>query len=225
MSKIYFVRHGETAWNADSRLQGQLDIELSEFGKTQADYLAERFREINSKVDNIDGIFTSNLLRAKETAQIISNSINIDAFEDKALAEIYLGQWQGKLVSEVKAEESAQYEVFRNRPAEFVSKEMETLTDIGERFCSFINRCIIGKPGDKIIVSHGTIMRAGMARLIFGDVKYMNNLVFENASITEVDFHEYNGVITPVIYTLNNTDHLKELNKDRKSSKILMGVI
>lgn len=219
MSRIIFIRHGETEWNAESRLQGQLDIKLSDLGIKQAKALSKALETYDFNV-----IYSSPLDRALRTAEII-NKKEKDLREAAALSEIFLGPWQGLTVNEVKEKYSNEYEVFKNNPEKYKSNEMESLNELGNRFSDFIKKIMSHDDRLYCVVTHGTILRAGLAKLIFGDVKYMSNLVFENGSITEVDFHKYNGEITPVVYKLNETSHFAELNYDRPSTAILMGVI
>lgn len=235
MSRIIFIRHGETEWNAESRLQGQLDVELSALGEAQAEVLSKTLEGLD-----FDRVYSSPLRRALDTAnkicrgRIVASNIRSMTIEkaemhvpciSSALSEIYLGSWQGHTVDEVKKKFAEEYKIFKNTPECYESEEQETLQEIGERFSTFIKEIMGHENKRYCIVSHGTIMRAGLAKLVFGDVKYMNNLVFENGSITEIDFHQYNGEITPVIYKLNDTGHLSGLNSDRPTTAILMGVI
>ncbi len=219
MAKIVFIRHGETEWNAESRLQGQLDVGLSELGLEQAAILKE-----GMKNRSFHRIYSSPLKRALDTARIV-HAEESEILLDQRLSEIYLGKWQGLTVDEVKQSYGEEYAVFRNTPELFKSDGMETLESLGERFAQFVRSIMGEKDKQFCVVSHGTAMRAGLAKVIFGDVRFMNHLVFENGSITELDFHEYNGEITPVIYKLNETGHFRSLNKERTSTSILMGVI
>ena len=219
MARIIFVRHNETVWNAENRIQGQLDLELSEFGEKQAEILSDALKNFD-----FDTIYSSPLQRAIKTSEIICKKRTSMQIAPE-LAEIFLGPWQGLTVKEVKDGFVEEYKSFRESPDLYESNEMETLQDVGERFSEFIKKIMYHENKLYCVVSHGTAMRAGLAKLIFGDVKYMNNLVFENGSITEVDFHCYKGDITPVIYKLNDTGHFLKTNGDRSSTKILMGVI
>ena len=218
MSRIIFIRHNETLWNAENRIQGQLDLGLSEFGEKQAEILSEALDSFD-----FDCVYSSPLVRALKTSEIICRKKNT-LVTIPELAEIFLGPWQGLTVDEVKERFVDEYKAFRESPELYESNEMETLQDIGERFTEFIKKIMYHENKLYCVVSHGTTMRAGLAKLIFGDVKYMNNLIFENGSITDVDFHCYEGEITPVIYKLNDTGHFLKSN-DRSSTKILMGVI
>ena len=90
--QLFLIRHGETAWNKEKRLQGQTDTPLSEFGKEQASKLAEKLKN-----KGIELIFSSDLKRAKETSEQISNQLGIEIIYHPGLREIHLGDAQGIL--------------------------------------------------------------------------------------------------------------------------------
>ncbi|PKA14966.1 histidine phosphatase family protein [Leptospira haakeii] len=94
--QLFLIRHGETAWNKERRLQGQTDTPLSELGKKQASKLAEGLKN-----KGIELIFSSDLKRAKETSEQISQQLGIEIIYHSGLKEIHLGEAQGILESEI----------------------------------------------------------------------------------------------------------------------------
>jgi 2,3-bisphosphoglycerate-dependent phosphoglycerate mutase len=94
---IVLVRHGETDWNRENRFQGHADRPLNEAGLQQAHELAELLRE-----EPITAIYTSPLLRASETADIVARMIGLEARRLEALLEIDVGAWEGLTIDEVK---------------------------------------------------------------------------------------------------------------------------
>jgi len=101
MLRLLLVRHGESVWNEEERIQGQQDIPLSENGRRQAVALGERLRDVR-----IDACFSSPLKRATETAELIlkasGNSLPIVTLPE--LMERNFGEWEGKCVAELKVE-------------------------------------------------------------------------------------------------------------------------
>lgn len=87
---IYFVRHGETDWNAVGRLQGKSDIPLNEKGETQARATSELLKAVH-----IDKIYCSPLLRAKKTADIVNEERNLEIYQDERLMERCFGEGEG----------------------------------------------------------------------------------------------------------------------------------
>ena len=96
---IYLVRHGQTDWNVEKRLMGLTDISLNESGILQAKLLGKEASQLK-----IDRIFSSNLLRAKETAEIINKFINVDISLDERLKELNYGVIEGKILKEISSE-------------------------------------------------------------------------------------------------------------------------
>ncbi|MGJ4788289.1 histidine phosphatase family protein [Leptospira koniambonensis] len=96
--KLFLIRHGETEWNKERRLQGQIDTSLSEYGIEQAFALANKLKN-----KEIEIIFSSDLKRAKETSEKISDKLGIEIVYDPGLREIHLGEAQGILESELSS--------------------------------------------------------------------------------------------------------------------------
>lgn len=88
---LYIVRHGETEWNVKKIIQGHADIPLNKKGETQAKELAKKLRHIK-----FDAIFSSDLIRAKKTAEIISLEKKLTIQTTKELRERYFGKYQGQ---------------------------------------------------------------------------------------------------------------------------------
>ena len=89
--KLYIIRHGETSWNVQRRLQGASDTDLNENGITLAKRTGEALKEIP-----FDLCFTSPLKRAKMTAELILAGRNIPIYDDERLREISFGEWEGR---------------------------------------------------------------------------------------------------------------------------------
>ena len=90
MTRLLLVRHGETDWNAAGRLQGQTDRPLSDFGRRQARQLAEELAD-----EGLEAIYSSDLSRARETAEIVSERLGLPVVLDADLREKDWGTWEG----------------------------------------------------------------------------------------------------------------------------------
>jgi phosphoserine phosphatase len=97
MTKILYVRHGETDWNKENRIQGQSDTKLNKLGKEQAKKIAERLKN-----EKIDAIYTSTLSRAIETAKEINKYHKLKIQKSKELNEINFGVFEGKTWEEIE---------------------------------------------------------------------------------------------------------------------------
>ncbi|MBE5756091.1 MAG: histidine phosphatase family protein [Clostridiales bacterium] len=145
---IYFVRHGETEYNRQGRVQGHLDIPLNAKGISQA----EQAREV-CKDKAIDLIYCSPLQRAKKTAEIINEYHNVEVVVDKRLIELYSGSVQGKTIKEC-TEEELKYAF--NKPEK---NNGESLPDFFKRVKESYDD-ILALNKNVLIVSHGGVYRA-----------------------------------------------------------------
>ncbi|RYR28515.1 hypothetical protein Ahy_B01g052657 [Arachis hypogaea] len=111
-AEIVVVRHGETAWNADGRIQGHLDVELNEAGRQQAAAVADRL----SREPKISFIYSSDLQRAYETAQIIASRCGgLEVIKDSDLRERHLGDLQGLIYREAAKTHPIAHKAFSSR--------------------------------------------------------------------------------------------------------------
>jgi broad specificity phosphatase PhoE len=140
VTTLLLVRHGETDWNADGRLQGQTDRPLSDFGRRQAQRLAG---ELES--EEIEGIYSSDLSRARETAEIVGQRLGLPVALDPELREKDWGTWEGLTAVE------------RDR-VEFVGESTEAHQ---ERMLRALRRISDRHPGSGcvLVVTHGGSMR------------------------------------------------------------------
>lgn len=92
--KILLARHGQTYWNVEQRLQGQLDSDLTPFGVEQAKILAAHLAQYKISV-----LFSSSLMRAQQTARQCANFNGVPLITCHSLMERNLGQWQNQMVS------------------------------------------------------------------------------------------------------------------------------
>ena len=140
MTTLLLVRHGETDWNAERRWQGHADVPLNERGREQARALAERLAG-----ESIDAIYSSDLSRARDTADIVGARLDVPVAVDPDLREIDVGAVEG-----LTAEESAAFEGWQGEPKE----------DHSERVLAAISRIAERHPGERIlVVTHGGSMR------------------------------------------------------------------
>ena len=97
VTRVLAVRHGETAWNVDTRLQGQIDISLNSTGQEQARRLAEALAE-----EGVEAIVASDLVRARDTAQAVADRTGLPLVTDAGLRERHFGIFQGHTYAEVE---------------------------------------------------------------------------------------------------------------------------
>ena len=154
-TRIIAIRHGETAWNVDTRIQGQLDIPLNDTGRWQAQRLA---RALAAR-EPIDVVYTSDLLRAWETAQAVSESTGAPVVTDEGLRERGFGVFQGKTFAEIEAalpEESLRW---RKRDPFWAPEGGESLTAMRRRVVETLHTLASRHTGEQIVlVAHGGVL-------------------------------------------------------------------
>ena len=139
MTTLLLVRHGETDWNSEGRLQGHTDRPLSYFGRRQAQQLAE---ELDG--EELEAIYSSDLARARETAEIVGRKLGLPTVLDPDLREKDWGTWEGLTAAE------------RDR-VEFVGESTEAHQ---ERILRALRRIAKRHPGGRVlVVTHGGSMR------------------------------------------------------------------
>ena len=153
-TRIIAIRHGETAWNVDTRIQGQLDIPLSANGRWQAERLANALRN-----EPITSIYASDLARAWETAQYVSNATGLKVIKEEALRERGFGDFEGKTFAEIEVQLPEQSMRWRKRDPDFSPAGGESLIDLRSRVVAGAERLAAQHPGELIaLVAHGGVM-------------------------------------------------------------------
>ena len=164
--RIIFVRHGETAYNAENRLQGQRDVPLNARGRDQARAVGWTLRaRIGSEIDRIDsaGAFVASpLLRARETMEIARAVMDLSPKiyrVDAALMELTFGDWEGLTWAEVRARDADGVKARRADKWGFVPPGGgESYAMLAERVVAWL----AALPGDTFAVAHGGVARALM---------------------------------------------------------------
>ena len=153
-TRIIAIRHGETTWNVDSRIQGHLDIPLSATGRQQAERLAGALRD-----EPITAIYASDLARAWETAQYIGQAHGLPVLKAIGLRERDFGDFEGKTFAEIELLLPEQSMRWRKRDPQFAPQGGETLTDLRSRVMEAAERLAARHPGEQIaLVGHGGVM-------------------------------------------------------------------
>lgn len=156
---IYLVRHGQTKWNVEHKLQGHQDSPLTELGIKQAQWLGESIQD-----EQIDIIYSSSSLRARRTAELIRDLKGIDIIESNDLREINLGIWEGKSQEEVKELYPEQFHYFWHDPEKFNVQSSETFQDVSKRAINKLHQIISINQGKSIlIVTHAVVVKLIMA--------------------------------------------------------------
>ena len=157
MTTVILARHGETDWNRDHRWQGHADPPLNEMGRAQSRELVARLADVQ-----LEAVYSSDLLRALETARAVTTAKGLQVVADPLLREIDVGEWTGLTTDEIKGRFRAGWE--RNRMGEDGWERGETHPDMSLRIVSAVSRIAGDHPGGQILcVLHGGVIRALLA--------------------------------------------------------------
>lgn len=164
--RVLLARHGETPWNAEGRYQGQIDIPLSTVGERQAGLLAERLAEVG-----ITRAVASPLIRARRTAEIALGPARAgQLLLEPELMEIAHGTWEGKLASEIRAEDGERLAAWREAPetVRMPGPGGESLPMVLERaWRGFARACEgLGDEDTLLVVAHDAVNRVLLCRLL-----------------------------------------------------------
>jgi broad specificity phosphatase PhoE len=183
LARLICVRHGETAWNHDLRLQGQTDTELSDFGRAQARRLAERLAG-----EELAAAYSSDLSRCLETAEIVLAGRGIRLTLMPELREINLGDWQGHTVAELRQLMPAELERVWANPLDEAPRGGETRRELQSRIVGAIGSIAAQHPdGPVLVVSHGGALRALACWVLMADLGAVRRLDLDNCSLSWLD--------------------------------------
>lgn len=153
-TRLFVVRHGETAWNADRRIQGHTDIGLNARGRRQARRVAEALAG-----EGLDAVYSSDLLRAAETAAAIAAAAGRPVVHDTGLRERAFGHFEGLTYDEIRRRHPEGAERWRLRDPGFGPEGGERLRDFSERCVAATLRLAARHPGEAIaLVAHGGVL-------------------------------------------------------------------
>lgn len=148
------VRHGETAWNAEGRVQGQLDIPLSDTGHAQARALAQALAH-----ETFDVIYSSDLVRVRQTAQPTASLLRKDIIFSEKLRERHYGIFQGMTYTEAKDRLPADYLRFKDKDPDYDFQTGESLQAFSARVMDFFEELLRKESGKRVLVfTHGGVL-------------------------------------------------------------------
>jgi broad specificity phosphatase PhoE len=177
---IWLARHGETDANAEGRVQGSLDPPLNERGREQARALAHEAAPLG-----IRALYTSQLLRARETAAIVGAALGLEPRVDDRFAESWRGEWEGRFHQEIKEEDPEAWTASFGAGSEFRFPGGESLAEHGARVEAGLADVARGPLPALVICHGGTIRRALAARLAEGEADFATMRV-PNGSLVRV---------------------------------------
>jgi len=154
LTRVVAVRHGETVWNAEMRMQGQLDTALSARGRWQAGRAAESLAD-----EGIEAIFASDLERAFDTAQALARRLGLPITADVGLRERSFGIFQGYTYADIDLRWPVEAARWRHHDPDFAPEGGETLREFSARAVAACSRIAASQAGRSIaVVTHGGVL-------------------------------------------------------------------
>jgi len=210
MNTFYIVRHGETHWNILGKTQGHGDSNLTEKGIIQAEKLADYMSKYP-----INYIYSSDLGRAKQTAELIGKKINKDVLYTEGLREMSFGNWEGLTIEEIQEGYMEIYKMWRNEPHKAEIPNGEKLELLKERLLGCIKSINEKHKNSHIVlVSHSMSVRIILLSLIGSDLSNIYRIKQDNTALNIVEMRDYG----PVIIKVNDTTHLDGISTSSNSA-------
>lgn len=176
--KMYFVRHGETDWNVNKKIQGSADIPLNENGKRQAGELAARLVKLRREGEfQAVRVYTSPQLRAAETAEAVADTLELSCIPLDGLREMSLGKWEGLSWKRVCEEFPKEYRAWNSQRRYRKTPEGESYQEVVSRAFSAIACILEREREDVLVVTHSAVLMAVRC--------YMDDCPFEEREMLE----------------------------------------
>ena len=206
LTEFWVIRHGETLWNASGQAQGHTDIQLNEEGRSQAQQLAQRLKGLN-----FSALYSSDLMRARETAQIASALLEgepLSLLLEPRLREIDVGHFSGKNWREIHADFPEYYESLRADPWGTRRPGGESMADLYARVQNALLELSERHSGERVLIfTHGGVVRVAVSLALGGGLQDVwARLSIENTSITRMLYGAEGGKLL----SYNDVAHLEQ---------------
>lgn len=210
-TRLIVVRHGETAWNVDTRIQGHLDIPLNATGLWQARQLGDALAG-----EAISAIYTSDLLRARRTAQAVADTTGAALVDEPGLRERAFGSFQGRTFAEVETEHPEQARRWRQRDPDYAPDGGESLRVLRERVVDTTHRLAARHPGELVLlVTHGGVLDVLYRAATRQDIQAPRTWQLGNAAINRLLWTHGHGLS---LVGWADTQHLEHATRDETTA-------
>ena len=202
---LYCIRHGESTYNAEGRIQGQSDVPLSELGRRQGEAVAAALR-----CEGIEMIYSSPLRRAMQTAEPLADALGLEVCTDRRLMEVHAGVFQEELRSRLETlypEELAQW---LSGDPDFAIPGGESRRDLMRRGQEAFEAFRRADHLRAVVVTHGGLLAAALKSLLEIPAE-RHPFVLQNGSITRLEMT--NGQVK--LLSLGQTEHLRDIGVAR----------
>ncbi|SCB75133.1 2,3-diphosphoglycerate-dependent phosphoglycerate mutase GpmB [Kosakonia oryziphila] len=205
MLQVYLVRHGETQWNAERRIQGQSDSPLTDKGETQAWQVAER-----AKALGITHIIASDLGRTRRTAEIIADACGCEITLEPRLRELDMGVLERRHIDSLTEEEESWRRQLVNGTADGRIPDGESMQELSERMHAALATCLDLPEGSRpMLISHGMALGCLVSTILGLPAYAERRLRLRNCSISRIDYQHSPWLASGwVVETAGDVSHL-----------------
>ncbi len=208
MRRLYLLRHGHTVGGDELRYKGHTDVPLSEKGRGQIEALADYLKR-----EGVNGpaVYSSDLKRAAETAEIISEALGVPVVKKTLLRERNFGLWEGMSLEEIEQRYPREFEKWRNNPLRYKPPEGESTLDVRDRVKRAVEEILEEvTQGDIVVVSHGGVNRVLLCHLLDIPLENIFRIEQDYGCLNLIELH-HNGsgqpgsldALWPVVRRLN----------------------
>jgi len=203
--QIFLVRHGATDWNLQGRCQGATDLDLNEVGVRQAEQIATSLTN-----EAIHGIYSSNLKRAQQTAQVFSLHHLLPVLIETDVRELDHGELEGLTFAEIKENYSQFIQKWRTEPAEIQVPGGERLVDVARRAWNGLNRIVQRHAAEEavVVVSHNFPILGIICRITGIHLNNYRTFHVDPCSVTRLSHH---GGDHWEVTSINNQEYRAEM--------------
>lgn len=179
---LCIVRHGETAWNAEGRVQGQLDVPLNEAGLAQARAVAAALEG-----ERFTAIYSSDLVRVTQTAEFSAQKLGLPVRLDARLRERHYGMFQTLTYAEVKTLHPADYARFKAKELDYDFGSGESLRAFSARSIACLAELATRHPGESILVfTHGGVLEMAHRFATHSSLSTVREFEIPNAALNRL---------------------------------------
>lgn len=218
-TKMYIIRHCEAEGNVKRIFQGGVDLDISDTGRKQLEFLGKRFKNIA-----VDAVYSSPLIRAMKTAHSVADSKGLDVIPFADLIEVRGGVIDGKPIAESFKKIPGLAYTWDNCPQDFCPEGGEPMREAYERIWNAVLEIAKQNKGkNTAVATHGGVIRCLMCRIMFNDINFLKDVEWsENTAVSLVEFDD--DLNAQIVFS-NDRSHVPDeyMPKRNKISEFMRG--
>jgi probable phosphoglycerate mutase len=185
-TEIILIRHGETEWNSQKRMQGHSNSDLSSVGQAQIQALGQWMKNVP-----FDLIYSSDSLRAKQTAEAITQFSGHELQFDQRLREKNLGVFEGLTSEEARERHPEVFRLFKTAGSKYVIDEGESTQQLQDRALEIVNEIRIKHPEERVLlVTHGGFIRVVMKHSLGLSLETPTRFLIRNTGVFRLEWED-----------------------------------